>query len=72
MDDGPEDKDALKTKKLGPGDMFGEVSLLYGCRRTATVEAKQYCECSYLSQEEFSNLMHSHNVFKRYLQHNIR
>ena len=52
--------------------MFGEVSLLYGCRRTATVEAKQYCECSYLSQEEFSNLMHSHNVFKRYLQHNIR
>lgn len=38
-----------RTKGLKSGDMFGEVSILYGCRRTATVKAKQYCECAYLS-----------------------
>ena len=61
-----------KQRLLGPGDLFGEVSLLYGCRRTATVQSQQYCECAFLNQEEFSNLMSSHNVFKRYLQLNIQ
>ena len=29
-------------KSLTKGDYFGEVSLMYGCRRTATVKATQY------------------------------
>ena len=34
-----------KSKNLSSGDFFGEVSLLFGCKRTSTVKAKQYCEC---------------------------
>ena len=40
-------------KNLRTGDMFGEVSLLFGCRRTATVMAKQYCECAYIENTPF-------------------
>jgi len=40
-------------KNLRTGDMFGEVSLLFGCRRTTTVKAKQYCECAYMENTAF-------------------
>lgn len=52
--------------------MFGEVSLLYGCPRTATVESKQYCECAFLNNEQFSNLISAHPVLKSYLVMNVR
>ena len=35
--EGDESLNQPKSRLLGPGDLFGEVSLLYGCRRTATV-----------------------------------
>jgi CRP-like cAMP-binding protein len=51
--------------------MFGEVSLLFGCRRTATVKAKQYCECAYLGNKEFLQLLANHASYKQYLIKNI-
>lgn len=41
------------TKKLEPGDIFGEVSLLFGCKRTATVKAKMYSQCAKLNHSDF-------------------
>ncbi len=51
--------------------MFGEVSLLFGCRRTTTVKAKQYCECAYLPNEAFLQILASHPVYKQFLIKNI-
>lgn len=49
------DTSTPKSKKgLRSGDFFGEVSLLFGCRRTATVKSKQYCECAYLKKDDFN------------------
>jgi len=59
------------SKPLRSGDMFGEVSLLFGCRRTATVKAKQYCECAYLTNSDFNHMISAHPVLKAYLIKNI-
>ena len=58
-------------KNLKAGDFFGEISLLFGCRRTATVKAKQYCECACIKKQEFLQLIANHNIFKQYLTMNI-
>lgn len=68
---GEVDEEHLMSKNLRSGDMFGEVSLIFGCRRTATVKAKQYCECAYLENKEFHQLMNAHPVVKQYLIKNI-
>ena len=61
-----------KSKKgLKSGNFFGEVSLLFGCRRTATVKAKQYCECAYLIKDDFMMLLANHSVMKQYFIRNI-
>ena len=58
-------------KNLKAGDFFGEISLLFGCRRTATVKAKQYCECACIQKKQFSQLISNHGIFKSYLTMNI-
>ena len=54
-----EDRPKPKNPKkfLSKGDYFGEVALMYGCRRTATVKATQYSQCSSLKQKDFALLM---------------
>ena len=61
----------ITSKGLKKGDFFGEVSILFGCRRTATVKAKQYCECSFLKNEEFRQLIASNGFLKQYLIKNL-
>jgi signal transduction histidine kinase len=41
----------------GPGDMIGEISLLEGCMRTATVRASQDGRLLKISQESFQHLL---------------
>ena len=53
------------------GDFFGEVSILFGCRRTATVKAKQYCECAFLKNEDFLQLIASNGFLKKFLVQNL-
>lgn len=50
-------KNDITAKGLKKGDFFGEVSILFGCRRTATVKARQYCECAFLKNEDFRSLI---------------
>ena len=61
----------IASKGLKKGDFFGEVSILFGCRRTASVKAKQYCECSFLKNEEFRQLIASNGFLKQYLIKNL-
>lgn len=55
------------AKKLTAGDVFGEIALLYGCRRTASVKAKQYCECAFIKNVDFMLIMANHPIYKSYL-----
>jgi CRP-like cAMP-binding protein len=41
------------VKEIGPGTIFGEISLLYETLRTASVRAKDNCTVGTLSQEIF-------------------
>lgn len=43
---------------LGPGDFFGETALLYGRRRSATVEAASDVELLRLNKVDFERLLH--------------
>ena len=51
--------------------MFGEVSIIFGCRRTATVKAKQFCECAYLTNSDFNHIIANHSILKSFLVKNI-
>ena len=62
-----EANNAAREKNLSSGDFFGEVSLLFGCKRTSTVMAKQYCECAYLLNKDFQQLLQAHPMLKSYL-----
>ena len=58
-------------KGLRSGDFFGEVSILFGCRRTATIKAKQYCECAFIENKDFLQLLASNTNLKVFLIKNI-
>jgi CRP-like cAMP-binding protein len=44
-------------RELGPGDFFGEIALLDGGPRTATVTALSPMKCLVLSRGEFHNVI---------------
>lgn len=37
--------------------MFGEIALIYGCKRTATVLSKNFSTCSGLNKEDFDEII---------------
>jgi len=45
------------VKTCVPGDVFGELALLYNCPRAATVEAVDTCKCWGLDRETFSHIV---------------
>jgi CRP-like cAMP-binding protein len=48
------------AEELGPGDFFGEIALLIGGRRTASVTATSHVKLLVLSAAEFRRLQESH------------
>lgn len=64
--------EALKTKEgqtnvmaqLGPGDFFGELALLEGTPRAATIRSLTPCELASLSQQDFQALVESSHDFE--------
>ena len=52
-----ENEKEQKAKSLLPGDYFGEISLVYQCKRTAQVVSKKYSTLAKLSSNKFKNLL---------------
>jgi hypothetical protein len=50
-------KEQREVATLVPGDFFGEAALLYGRRRSATIQAAANSELLRLSKEDFDNLV---------------
>ena len=53
--------------KLGEGDFFGEVSILTGKPRTATITAAQRTELLRLDKEKLDNLLSGHPGIRKVL-----
>ena len=57
-------------KKLVPGDHFGEISLVYGCPRSASIMSGNYCTYAKLPLENYKVLLSEvpevKDSFKRY------
>lgn len=45
-----------KFKTLMTSDYFGEISLIYGCKRTATVTSKKYTTLAMLPRNKFKDI----------------
>ena len=43
-------KNKYKLKVMRPGDYFGEISMIYGCKRTATVKSSKYSTLAVLKK----------------------
>jgi len=52
-----EKKNKHKLKNLRPGDYFGEISLIFGCRRTATVLSTKYSTLAMLKKESYKEIL---------------
>ena len=46
-------KDQLNPKNLNPGDSFGELGIIFNCKRTATVKTTNYCTFARINKEMF-------------------
>lgn len=53
-DDGKLKKRFVRSLPLG--SLFGEISLVFQCKRTASVVSKNYSTCSMLLKEDFEDL----------------
>ena len=51
-----DDEDNIERKRLYDGDHFGEIGLIYGLRRTATVRSKNYGSLAKLFWDDLENL----------------
>lgn len=45
-----------KYKILLTSDYFGEISMIYGCRRTATITSKKYTTLACLPRAKFKDI----------------
>ena len=58
------DGSAESVATLGPGDYFGEMSLLYGVRHTATIRAMTAVDVVVMNGNDFTTLANSSSDFK--------
>ena len=55
--------DAPKPKQLIDGDHFGEIGMLFECRRSATVTSEQYGRLALLKKVHFTELSKIYEPF---------
>ena len=51
------DKEKTAPKILRVGEYFGEISLVYGCKCTATITANKYCTLAKMSKARFNDIL---------------
>ena len=51
------DEDGVTLAEMGPGEVFGEMSLLSGDRVTTTIMAMEPCQIASLSQKNFKHIL---------------
>uniref|UniRef100_A0A7S3CT47 Cyclic nucleotide-binding domain-containing protein n=1 Tax=Strombidium rassoulzadegani TaxID=1082188 RepID=A0A7S3CT47_9SPIT len=56
---------------LDPGSHFGEISMLYGCKRSATVIAKNYCTCAKIDKPSYNELLQLYPNLNDYVRQHI-
>ena len=66
------DGEEVVVNHLGPGQYFGEIGLLHGGRRVATVRAVDQVEVLVLDQQTFSNLMTESEMSKDEMERVVR
>ena len=49
--------DTNKVKRLRPGYLFGEISLVYNCLTTSTIQSSKYCNLGKLTKEKFNDVV---------------
>ena len=54
-----------ERRRLGPGDYFGEISMIDGQRRSATVTAETPLRAAYVSHATFEELLDQDPAFAR-------
>jgi CRP-like cAMP-binding protein len=52
-----EKKNIQKLKVLRPGDYFGEIALIYGCKRSTTVHSTKYSTLAMLNKTHFKEIL---------------
>ena len=52
-----ENEKKKEEKLLRPGYLFGEISIVYNCLTTATVQAKKYCNLGKLTKERYKEIV---------------
>jgi CRP-like cAMP-binding protein len=50
-------KKEIYVRDIEPGNIFGEVALINGLRRTASVRSKVHCTVGAISEESFGELI---------------
>lgn len=52
-----EKKNEQVIKELRPGEYFGEIALIYGCKRTATVTSLKYSTLAKLNKSDYQDIL---------------
>jgi len=65
------ERDGKPVGSLGPGDCFGEISLIDGGPRTATVVAETPCDILVVDPRSFSTLLETVPALSRQLLRNL-
>lgn len=60
-------EDLIVVKSMGPGDFFGEISLLFKVARTATIVATRYSDLSSIDSIAFEEILENHPDFAKQL-----
>lgn len=60
--------DHPKIRKLKEGDHFGEISMIYKCRRSASVQSNNYNTMAKLTEDQYQSLISEYPEYQRLLK----
>ena len=66
-----EKKNEQIIKELRPGEYFGEIALIYGCKRTATVKSLKYSTLAKLKKSDYQDILIEFPDLKKQLMEHI-